>query len=286
MEKSVAVPVFEALSSGVRLDVFRLLVRMGPQGMVAGELAAALDLPATNMSFHLKTLTQAGLVSSEQEGRYQRYRANMPLMRALIAYLTEECCTGLPEACGIPLRRNDVSQTKPEFSMSDKTYNVLFLCSANSARSIIAEVVLNELGKGRFKAYSAGSQPSGAVHPLTLQVLQAQGYETGHLRSKSWEEFARPDAPKMDFVFTVCDQTAGEVCPTWPGQPLTAHWGFADPVKVEGSEQRRLDAFSLVQNQLVNRLRLFLSLPLEKLDRLAISQEIDRIGREPVDTGA
>ena len=167
--------------------------------------------------------------------------------------------------------------------MSDKIYNVLFLCSANSARSIIAEVVLNQLGKGRFRAFSAGSQPSGAVHPLTLKVLQGQGYDTSALRSKSWEEFARSDAPQMDFVFTVCDQTAGEVCPVWPGQPLTAHWGFADPVKVEGSEQRQLDAFSQVQHQIANRLRLLLSLPLARLDRLAIKHEIDHIGKTPAE---
>jgi arsenate reductase len=163
--------------------------------------------------------------------------------------------------------------------MSDKIYNVLFLCSANSARSIIAEVILNQIGKGRFQAYSAGSMPRGEVHPMTLQVLQGQGYDVSALRSKSWDEFARPDAPQMDFVFTVCDQTAGELCPVWPGQPLTAHWGFADPVKVEGSEQRQLDAFSQIQNQIANRLRLFLSLPLTKLDRLAIKHEIDRIGQ-------
>lgn len=167
--------------------------------------------------------------------------------------------------------------------MSDKIYNVLFLCSANSARSIIAEVILNQIGKGRFQAYSAGSMPRGEVHPMTLQVLQGQGYDVSALRSKSWDEFARPDAPQMDFVFTVCDQTAGEVCPVWPGQPLTAHWGVADPVKVEGSEQRRRDAFSLTQNQLLNRLRLFTSLPLAKLDRLAIQHEIDRIGQTPAE---
>lgn len=167
--------------------------------------------------------------------------------------------------------------------MSDKIYNVLFLCSANSARSIIAEVILNQIGKGRFRAFSAGSHPRGEVHPMTLQVLQGQGYDTSALRSKSWDEFARPDAPQMDFVFTVCDQTAGEVCPVWLGQPLTAHWGVADPVKVEGSEQRRRDAFSLTQNQLLNRLRLFTSLPLAKLDRLAIQHEIDRIGQTPAE---
>ena len=132
--------------------------------------------------------------------------------------------------------------------MAEKIYNVLFLCSANSARSIIAEVVLNQLGKGRFKAWSAGSHPSGEVHPMTLEVLQARGFDTSELRSKRWDEFARPDAPVMDFVFTVCDQAAGEVCPVWPGQPLTAHWGFTDPVKGEGDRDRKLHAFSLTQN--------------------------------------
>ena len=170
--------------------------------------------------------------------------------------------------------------------MSENVFNVLFLCSANSARSIIAEVILNQIGKGRFRGYSAGSHPRGEVHPMTLQVLQSQGYDTSELRSKSWEEFARPDAPQMDFVFTVCDLIAGETCPVWPGQPLTAHWGFADPVKVEGSEQRRLAAFSQTQNQILNRLRLFLSLPLDKLDRLAIKHEIDRIGQTPADAGS
>ena len=168
--------------------------------------------------------------------------------------------------------------------MSDKCYNVLFLCAANSARSIIAEVILNQIGQGRFKAFSAGSAPRGEVHPMTLQVLRAQGYDTGALRSKSWEEFAGPDAPQLDFVFTVCDTIAGETCPVWPGQPLTAHWGFADPVKVEGDEQRRLlHAFGQVQHQIANRLRLFLSLPLTTLDRLAIKHEIDRIGQTPAE---
>lgn len=165
--------------------------------------------------------------------------------------------------------------------MSDECYNVLFLCSANSARSIIAEVILNRIGQGRFKACSAGSAPRGEVHPMTLQVLQAQGYDTSLLRSKSWDEFSAPDAPQMDFVFTVCDTIAGETCPVWPGQPLTAHWGVADPVKAEGGERRRLDAFSLTLNQLLDRLRLFTSLPLATLDRLAVQHEIDRIGQMP-----
>lgn len=166
--------------------------------------------------------------------------------------------------------------------MSARVFNVLFLCTGNSARSIIAEVVLNELGKGRFKAYSAGSHPRGEVHPMTLEVLSAQGYEVGSLHSKGWDVYARPDAPAMDFVFTVCDQAAGEVCPVWPGQPITAHWGFADPAAVVGDREHQLKAFSQAQNEIVNRIRLFLSLPVEKLDRLALKREVDQLGRSPV----
>ena len=165
--------------------------------------------------------------------------------------------------------------------MSERIYSVLFLCTGNSARSIIAEALLNDLGKGRFKAYSAGSHPRGEVHPMTLEVLRAQGYDTRSLRSKSWDEFVRPDAPVMDFVLSVCDRAAGEVCPVWPGQPITAHWGFADPVAVEGERDRVLRAFHQVEHQIANRIRLLLSLPIGKLERLALKRELDRIGQQP-----
>src|SRR4029450_6262258 len=135
--------------------------------------------------------------------------------------------------------------------------SILFLCTGNSARSIIAEVVLNRLGRGRFKAYSAGSQPKGQVHPLALQVLRLAHYDVGGLRSKSWEEFATPDAPKLDFVFTVCDNAAKEVCPIWPGQPMTAHWGIPDPAAVEGTEIERRMAFSDALRMLTNRINIF-----------------------------
>jgi protein-tyrosine-phosphatase/DNA-binding transcriptional ArsR family regulator len=288
MDKKAAVSAFEALSSGIRLDVFRLLVRAGPQGMVAGELASALDLPPTNMSFHLKALAQAGLVAAEQEGRFQRYRADMGLMRGLIAYLTEECCSGVPALCGVDGGAATTGFSPPEpgtkrqteSSMSDKCYNVLFLCAANSARSIIAEVILNQIGQGRFKAYSAGSAPRGEVHPMTLQVLRAQGYDTGALRSKSWEEFAGPDAPQLDFVFTVCDTIAGETCPVWPGQPMTAHWGVADPAAFEGSDEQKAKVFRDTALVLKRRIELMLALPLTSLDRMALQTEVRRIGRQ------
>ncbi len=167
--------------------------------------------------------------------------------------------------------------------MTQKIYNVLFLCHGNSARSIIAEVLLNELGKERFKAWSAGSHPRGEVHPMTLEVLRAGQHDTRGLRCKRWDEFATPEAPRMDFVITVCDKAAGEVCPAWPGQPISAHWGFADPVAVTGDDARVRRAFSQVGNQIVTRLRLFMSLPIEKLDRLALKREVDAIGRSDPD---
>ncbi len=162
--------------------------------------------------------------------------------------------------------------------MSDKLYNVLFLCTGNSARSILAEGLMNELGHGRFTAWSAGSHPRGTVHPLALKTLAAHRIPTDGFRSKGWDEFSRPDAPELHFVFTVCDQAAGELCPVWPGQPMTAHWGMPDPAAVEGPpavcEQAFLDTFVTLKR----RIELMLSLPLSSLDRMAIQTRIKDIG--------
>jgi arsenate reductase (thioredoxin) len=161
----------------------------------------------------------------------------------------------------------------------DKTYNVLFVCTGNSARSVIAEGLLNELGQGRFKAFSAGSRPKGTVHPLALKILATHRIPTDGFRSKSWEEFARADAPELDFVFTVCDQAAGEVCPVWPGQPVSAHWGMPDPAAVEADEATREKAFLDTFVTLKRRLELMLALPIASLDRIAIQRNVKDIGR-------
>jgi arsenate reductase (thioredoxin) len=163
--------------------------------------------------------------------------------------------------------------------MRDGTYNVLFLCTGNSARSILAKVLIEHWGKRRFTGYSAGSFPKGAVHPLALDLLEKLHLPTRELYSKSWNEFARPGAPVMDFVFTVCDQAAGEVCPVWPGNPVTAHWGVPDPAAVEGSEAEQRKAFRAAYLTLENRIKLFAALPIEKLDRMAIKRNVDDIGR-------
>jgi arsenate reductase len=164
--------------------------------------------------------------------------------------------------------------------MQDKTYNVLFLCTGNSARSIIAEALLNALGGGRFRAYSAGSHPTGVVNPHAIELLRALGIPTAELRSKSWDEFSGPAAPALDFVFTVCDQAAGELCPLWPGQPMTAHWGIPDPAAVTGSEAQIERAFRDALQVLRRRIELFLALPLAAVDRLSLQRRIDAIGHQ------
>jgi arsenate reductase len=162
--------------------------------------------------------------------------------------------------------------------LQDKQYNVLVLCTGNSARSILGEVLFNTLGKGKFKAYSAGSKPAGKVNPGALELLHQQGLSTEGLRSKSWDEFATPGAPEFDFIFTVCDNAAGEACPLWLGKPATAHWGIPDPAHVEGEEARRA-AFKRASEQLARRIQLFMSLPIEKLDKLTLKEKLAEIGR-------
>jgi len=163
--------------------------------------------------------------------------------------------------------------------MKATAFNVLFLCTGNSARSILAEAYLNAAGRGRFVAYSAGSHPGGKVNPLALDLLQKNRIDTAGLRSKSWDEFARPGAPALDFVFTVCDNAAGEVCPLWPGQPISAHWGVQDPAAVQGTEELRRKAFLRAFSELSTRINLLMSLPIDKLDRLVLKKKLEEIGR-------
>lgn len=164
-------------------------------------------------------------------------------------------------------------------SAPDRVFNVLFLCTGNSARSILAECALNRIGRGHFHAVSAGSHPTGTVNPLTIDLLRQLGHDTAGLRSKSWDEFARPDSPPLDFVFTVCDSAAGEVCPVWPGQPMTAHWGIPDPAAFVGSIEDRRRAFRRALSELENRIRLFVNLPHASLDRMSLQQRLTEIGK-------
>lgn len=194
----------------------------------------------------------------------------------LVGYLTENCCGGQCRALRTCLQIGE--SKKPERRMTSRTYNALFLCTGNSARSIMAERLLQHRGEGRFRAFSAGSFPTGKVNPLAIATLRRLNVETAGLRSKSWDEFAAPGAPVMDFIFTVCDQAAGEVCPIWPGHPVTAHWGVPDPAAVQGTEAERMTAFADAARLLDHRIMKFTNLSIEKLDTPTLKRILRDVG--------
>jgi protein-tyrosine-phosphatase/DNA-binding transcriptional ArsR family regulator len=276
MNEDQAVAALAALAQPQRLRAYRLLMQAGGAGLSAGALGDALGMPASTLSFHLKAMAHAGLVQSVPSGRFVIYTADTGHMAALMSYLSEQCCGGQP--CHI----NDVLTHPMPWStrMTERRYNVLFICTANSARSIMAEAILNAQSAGRFVAHSAGSHPAGQVHAQALDLLQRHQHETSGLRSKDWAEFGTNGAPVMDFVFTVCDKAAGEVCPVWPGQPISAHWGVADPAATADNTDAQRHAFMDTYLVLQRRISLFLSLPLHKLDRLSLQSEVQRIGQD------
>lgn len=276
MNESDVLKALGALAQETRLQLFRLLVVAGPQGLTPTLMAARLQVSPTALSFHLKELAHAGLVNTERVGRHMIYRAAFGAMEEVLHFLTAECCQGQP--CinlPPPLPQSSVIMIQPT-----RPYHVLFLCVGNSARSIMAEAILNHLGRGQFKAYSAGSSPAGAVNPRTLALLARNHYGVDGLRSKSWDEFAAPGAPVMDFVLTVCDKAAGEVCPVWPGQPISAHWGVADPVEAQGTEAEIDRAYTVAFMALSTRISLLVNLPLARLDQIALQSELNAIARQ------
>lgn len=285
MDIKDAVKALMALGHESRLEVYRLLVQKGPGGLPAGELARLTKNSPSSLSFHLKELVNAGLLDARQEGRFVFYSARYVAMTRLLSYLTENCCNGNP--C-LPLSpdwcADDLSCTSsPDaITMTNKVYNVLFLCTHNSSRSIMAEALLNTMGHGRFKAYSAGSLPGQGVNPFALEKAKSLGYDTSTLRSKSWDEFAAPDAPQMDFIITVCDNAAGEVCPIWPGHPISAHWGFEDPAAAIGTDEQKRVVFDKIFRQISTRISLFANMPIDKLEKAAIHRELTAIGSHPV----
>jgi arsenate reductase len=279
MDKIQSIEALSALSQETRLDVFRLLTQAEPRGLCVNEIADAMGARQNTISTNLAILSRAGLIRSLREGRSIRYFADLDGMRDLLSFLMEDCCGGRPETCAPFLKIVARACGRDDMTVSDKMYNVLFLCSGNSARSIMAEAILSRWGQGRFRAYSAGSQPRGEVHPFALDLLRRQNFDLGFARSKDWAEFAQPGAPELDFVFTVCDIAAAEACPAWPGQPMTAHWGIPDPVAVKGSEVERRLAFADCYRMLNNRISIFVSLPIASLDRLSLQKRLDDIGR-------
>ncbi|SFK89150.1 metalloregulator ArsR/SmtB family transcription factor [Methylocapsa palsarum] len=270
-----AVEVLAALAQPLRLELFRLLVRYLPYGLAAGEIARLLAIPQNTLSNHLSILDHAGLIHSRRDGRSIIYAADKELPLRLAAFLTEDCCQASGRTCG--------PDTKPfpakrEAHMASKTYNVLVLCTGNSARSILAEAILNKEGAGRIKAFSAGSRPKGEPNPHAIALLRDLDYDTSAFHSKSWEEFSRPTAPKMDFVLTVCDSAAGESCPYWPGHPLVAHWGIPDPAAIDGTDAEKRAAFMEAYRRLVARITAFVNLDLEQLDLASLKERLSAIG--------
>ena len=268
-----------ALAQIARLRIMRCLVGAAEHGQTPTELGHTLHLPPATLSFHLKELVHAGLITQTREGRSLRYRPATHELQTLMGNLQQ--LLGLPLSLSYPGHASPAEFWHPFPEKSPMvTRNVLFLCTGNSARSILAEGLLNTLGGERFRAFSAGSHPRGVVNPMALEVLSQLGASTAGYRSKSWDEFAAAGAPEMDFVFTVCDQAAGEVCPVWPGQPITAHWGVADPSLVVGSEPERRRAYLDTAYTLRRRIELLLALPIDKLDRLALKQQVQQIGQQ------
>lgn len=263
-----------------RLALFRLLMRRYPDRVPATELALALEVKPNTLSNYISSLLQAGLVTQERVGTSLRYAADMDAARVTLDYLMLDCCRGRPEICSIlpSPTSHGVRQ------MPDQKYNVLFICTGNSARSIFAESILRKEAGDRFVAYSAGTKPRSELNPFAMDVLQQKGHDTSPLRAKNIGEFQSEDAPRLDFVFTVCDQAANEECPAWSGQPVSAHWGMPDPVKAEGSDAEKSLAFHQAYGALRNRIVAFSSLPLHSLDRISLQKAVDEIGR--MDAGA
>lgn len=266
------------LGHPLRLAIFRLLMRRYPDRVPAGELADALDLKPSTLSAYLAALMQAGLVTQERVQTSLRYSIDMMEVQRTFDYLILDCCRGRPELCSafsFPSMRRSTP-------VPDRKYNVLFICSGNSARSIFAESILRHEAGDRFEAFSAGTRPFSELNPLALQVLEQTGHDISVLRSKNLTEFQEPDAPQFDFVFTVCNQAANEDCPAWAGQPVTAHWGTPDPVKVEGTGAEKRLAFRQAYGALCNRIKAFTALPIASLDRIALQESVDDVGQTNV----
>jgi protein-tyrosine-phosphatase/DNA-binding transcriptional ArsR family regulator len=285
MESSEAATAFAALSQDARLNLMRLLIAEGPTGMPAGELACRVGLPASTTSFHLAALERAGLTQPTRQGRQIIHAVRIAGLRRLLGFLTETCCGGRPELCG------DLARLLPPWPDEDQgmtpAFNVLFLCTHNSARSIMAEAILKKHGGGRFRAYSAGSQPIARPNAEVMEKLRALGHDTAHLRSKSWHEFTGPDAPHMDFVITLCDAPEGQECPDFGTVAVTAAWPLPDPAKFTGSAVERAALLNELYASLRRRIEIFAALPFASLDRMALKARLDELagGTLPVSMG-
>jgi len=275
METRQAASMLAALAQETRLELLRLLFARGASGMPAGEIAERLDVPPSTLSFHLAAMEREGLLRATRHGRKIIYAVRIAGMRDLLGFLTETCCAGQPGLCGdfarlLPAIEEEIPMTA--------SFNVLFLCTANSARSIMAEVILNTIGAGRFRAYSAGSDPAARPQAAVIEKLAALGHDTSALRSKSWNEFMQPDAPQMDFVIALCDMLDGQLCPDFGDRAVTGSWPLPDPMKFSGSPVEKAALLNELYTALDRRIRIFINLPFAALDRMAVHKRLDEIG--------
>ena len=276
MEITNAAACFDALGQPTRLGLMRALLAAGPDGLAAGDIAAALDVPSSTLSFHLRALEGAGLVAATRHGRSLVYAAQVHRLRAVLAFLLDVCCGGDPSRCGDLGRLLD--QAMGNAAVTPETFNVLFLCTRNSARSIMAEAVLAKLGAGRFRAFSAGSDPSPeGPMPEVLTQLRAVGHDISGLRSKSWDEFTGPGAPHVDFVIALCDTLDGQACADFGETVVTGAWPLPDPAKFGGSPIEKATLLNELYAALHRRLTIFAALPVASLDRMALKARLDEL---------
>lgn len=275
MEQNRAAHAFATLGHPGRLAVFRLLMRFAPQGARPTEIAEALALKPNTLSHHLADLTASGLVQVERQGRSLYYAVDLAIAEGLIGYLALDVGRARPDLLA-PL----FASPKDNLAMRDTDFDVLFICSGNSARSIFAEVLLRDLGQGKFRAFSAGTRPNSTLNPFALEVLRRNGHDIDGLRSKHISEFQLPESSVMDFVFTVCDTAASEECPPWPGQPISGHWGLPDPVKANGTDAEKALVFAQIYGALRRRIMAFVALPFESLSRISLQTQVDAIGSD------
>jgi protein-tyrosine-phosphatase/DNA-binding transcriptional ArsR family regulator len=276
MEISKAAQIFAALSGEPRLTILRLLITAGPRGLAAGEIADRAGQTASAASFHLNALESAGLTISTRQGRRIIHAVRIATLRALLVFLSETCCDGRPDLCGDLARLfPDPAEEKPSMTPA---FNVLFLCTHNSARSIMAEAILNKIGGERFRAYSAGSDPVESPMLEVLERLRTLGHDVAGLHSKSWDKFVGPDAPRMDFVITLCDTLDGQVCPDFGSTMVTGAWPLPDPSKLSAASADRTLLLNELYGGLHRRLSIFVNLPFATLDRMAMRARLDEIG--------
>jgi ArsR family transcriptional regulator, arsenate/arsenite/antimonite-responsive transcriptional repressor / arsenate reductase (thioredoxin) len=277
MDEANAIDGLGSLAQPTRLAVFRRLLAAHPGTVPAGELARLCEVPHNTMSTHLGVLSRAGLVEVERDGRTMNYRADVNAFRGLLRFLTGDCCNGRPDLCGDVARlipENDDSKVR----VATPAFNVLFVCTHNSARSIMAEALLQKIGKGKFNAYSAGSDPARRPQPEVIERLSKLGHDVSRLRCKSWHEFTGPDAPRMDFVIALCDTPHGQTCPDFGEKFVTGAWPLPDPVDFKGSQSERATLLNELYAMIRRRIEIFTSLPFATLDKMALKARLDEIG--------